>query len=322
MREDLLREAEAQTRETQRKNEETVLRRRQEIYEKYPEIRTLMEKRENLIYGSILDMLRGSGSAEDLPERMEEASAKIREGLKSRGLPEDYLSPIYDCPLCQDTGVVGEKIRERCECVKKRYQALVREAVGIKNDGSETFEAFRSDLFPDTMLPGSRNTQRQQMERVRRYCEKWANEYPEVQTRDMVLSGKTGLGKTFLLHAMANRLIQRDVPVLLVSAYSFLETARRSWFENDDGLKELMETEVLMLDDLGSEPMMQNVTTEQLFNLINERQRAGRATVISTNLNEGELKERYSERILSRLTDGRNCMFVPIQGQDIRNGRR
>ena len=121
---------------------------------------------------------------------------------------------------------------------------------------------------------------------------------------------------------MANRLIQRGFNVLLISAYQFLETARRAYFDNEAQAEDLTGAEVLMLDDLGSEPMMQNVTIEQLFNLINERQRRNLATVISTNLSQEELRVRYTERIASRLTDRRNALFLPLRGRDVRNGRQ
>jgi DNA replication protein DnaC len=121
---------------------------------------------------------------------------------------------------------------------------------------------------------------------------------------------------------MAARLITRGQQVLLISAYSFLETARKSYFENDDRLEELIGTPVLMLDDLGSEPLLQNVTIEQLFNLINERQRRNLPTVISTNLNQEELRTRYTERIASRLTDKRNVQFLVLRGSDGRTGRK
>ena len=67
-----------------------------------------------------------------------------------------------------------------------------------------------------------------------------------------------------------------------------------------------MNAEVLMIDDLGSEPLMQNVTVEQLFNLLNERQNKGLSTVISTNLEMSKFRERYTERIASRLRDSRS----------------
>ena len=321
MREDLLKEAELELEETQRRNEETERVRRREIREGYPELRALMDERENLIRKNVQGILRGEAAPADLPARMEAVSAKIRAGLRESGFPEDYLAPVYSCPLCRDTGVVGDRIRERCACVLKRYQARLRASIGLPENGGETFETFDPDVFPNVKTADSQFTQREAMEQIRGLCEKWADEYPNQAPRDVVLSGKSGLGKTFLLHAMANRLIERGVQVLLLSAYSFLEIARRSYFEEDGHLEELIGTEVLMLDDLGSEPLMQNITVEQLYNLINERQRRNLPTAISTNLSLEELKQRYTERIASRLTDRRTCMFVGLRGQDIRNGR-
>ena len=91
---------------------------------------------------------------------------------------------------------------------------------------------------------------------------------------------------------MANRLIERGMNVLTVSAYQFFQSARESYFERENSLDELMDVPVLMMDDLGSEPLMKNVTVELLFSLLNERLIRGKATVISTNLTLEELRER------------------------------
>ena len=76
--------------------------------------------------------------------------------------------------------------------------------------------------------------------------------------------------------------------------------------------------ELLLIDDLGTEPLMNNVTVTQLFNLLNERQMAGRHTVISTHLAMSELQERYTERISSRFLDATGCRRLVFIGADIR----
>ena len=102
------------------------------------------------------------------------------------------------------------------------------------------------------------------------------------------------------------------------SEYRMIEILRKSYFDQDEGSSDLLDTQVLMIDDLGSEPLMQNVTVEQLFNLLNERQNKGLSTVVSTNLNLVEFRDRYTERIASRLTDARYCMVLSLLGKDIR----
>ena len=319
MRKNLLNLVEQEMARRRLDNERTEAARKQEIEQKYPVIRALITERENLIHGTLRGILSGKNTADDLPERMKDVSAKIRQALKDNGYAEDYLAPVYQCEKCHDSGYVGEPIREMCSCMLQAYQKKLREDIGLRDDGSETFEKFNLALFPDEKIEGSSFSQRQQMAQVRRICEDWADRWPEQEKQDLILSGKSGLGKTFLLHAIAARLIEKNVNVLLMSTYRFLEIARESYFENDsEPMEELYGTDVLMLDDLGSEPMMQNITIEQLFNLINVRRGRGLSTLISTNLNKKELRERYTERIASRLIDSGYSCFLSLHGEDIR----
>ena len=108
----------------------------------------------------------------------------------------------------------------------------------------------------------------------------------------------------------------------MLSANQLIEAARKAIFMNDDEpLNACVEAECLFIDDLGSEPMIANVTTEQLYDLLNKRLQAERSTVISTNLDSTMLKKRYGERILSRLTDVRNSLHWSFRGKDLRLAR-
>lgn len=320
MREDLLQELETEYARLRAENERTEEIRKERIRSEQPEIFSLISERENLVFGTLRDILNGGAKTEDLPERMQSISALIRTKLEEKGFPADYLAPVYRCSLCKDTGKTGDLIKEPCECLKKAYQQKLRAKIGLSSDGGESFESFDLNVFPDEKIPGQAFSQREIMQLYQKICETWANEYPHSAYRDLLLTGSTGLGKTFLLRAMAERLIERNVNVLIISAYRMLEILRKSYFENDNTASELMDADVLMIDDLGSEPLMQNVTVEQLFNLLNERQNRGLSTVISTNLDMAGFRERYTERIASRLRDSRNCKVISLLGKDIRTG--
>ena len=320
MREDLMQELEMEYEQIRSANEQEEARRREKIRTEEPEIYALILEREEMIFGTLKNILKGGADTENLPERMERKSAEIREKLELKGYPGDYLAPVYRCPYCKDTGKTGEPVKEICSCFRKAYQRKLRKLIGLSGEKTETFETFDLNVFPDEKIPGQDFTQRDIMKLYKAICEKWANDYPETEYRDLVLTGGTGLGKTFLLRSMAERLIEKDVNVLIISSYRMLEILRKSYFSNDGGSEELQQAEVLMIDDLGSEPMMQNITVEQLFNLLNERQNCGRSTVISTNLDMNRFRERYTERIASRLMDSRRCKVLNLLGKDIRTG--
>ena len=319
MREDLLRELEAEYDQIRAENERTERARKEKIRTEQPEIHALVLERENLVFGTLRAILKGNAETENLPEKMERLNAEIREKLTAAGFPADYLAPVYRCPACQDTGRTGELIKEPCECLKKAYQQKLRATIGLNGEKRESFETFDLSLFPDEPLPGKNYSQRMLMKKRRDDCREWADRYPDVQCRNMLLTGKSGLGKTFLLHAVAERLIERNVNVLIISAYKLLELVRKAYFSNVESAGELAEIDVLMIDDLGSEPLMQNVTVEQLFNLLNERLNSGLSTIISTNLTMEELQGRYTERIASRLRDRNSWKGITLEGKDIRS---
>ena len=107
--------------------------------------------------------------------------------------------------------------------------------------------------------------------------------------------------------------------MLKLTSYQLTDRMRAAVFEHDWGaFSQVLETPVLLLDDLGVEPMLNNVTIEQLFTLLNERELNGLHTLISTNLHPEELKQRYSERISSRLLDRRSTSILPFYGEDVR----
>ena len=319
MREELLTELETEYERIRAENERTENARKEKIRTEQPGIHALVLERQELVYGTLRAILNGNAETDGLTGKMEKLSGEIRERLTNAGYPADYLAPVYRCPVCRDTGRVGDPVKEPCECLKKAYQRKLREKIGLNSEKQETFETFDLSLFPDEPLPGASYSQRQQMDIARDDCREWAERYPEVQYRNLLLSGKSGLGKTFLLRAIAERLIRRDVNVLMISAYKMLEIVRKAYFSNDETAEEITGTEVLMIDDLGSEPLMQNVTVEQLFNLLNERQNRGLSTIISTNLTIPEFRNRYTERIASRLRDRNYWKVITLEGKDIRS---
>ena len=319
MREDLLRELETEYEQQRLLNERTEAARRKEISEQCPEIAELMIRRENLIHAALRNALQHQGDAGQLPEQMRILSGQIRRALADRNYPENYLEPVARCTRCGDSGYTGQLIREPCECLKQAYQRKLRSRIGLDERGTETFSNFRTDCFSDEKIQGRPYSEREWMIMVRNTCETWADQYPDTKYQMLLLTGASGLGKTFLLRTMTSRLIERGVPVLLISAGAFLDAARSAVFEQEnDMLNELMSVRVLMLDDLGTEPLMNNMTVEQLFRLVDHRQTRGLATVVSTNLTLDELKKRYTERIASRLIYPRSSCVMRLVGKDHR----
>ncbi len=319
MRNAILSELQAEYEQQRMNNNAENRRRLAEVTAACPEIGQVLEERQGMIFAGVRGILDGKTQGDDLPRRMDVMNKRLAQLLRQNGYPENYLEPVYRCPKCKDTGYVGEPVKDMCDCLRAAFNARLYRQVGLGEKASQTFESFDLNVFPEEKIEGQAFTQRQLMDMLCQQCRRWADAYPQADTSDLLLMGQSGLGKTFLMHAMAKRLLDRGFNVLMMSAYRFLDIARKAYFTGQmSQLDSIMEADVLFLDDLGSEPLMENVTIVQLFNLINERQTAGRGTVISTNLNLRELRERYTERVASRLTDKRQCTQMVFMGRDIR----
>ena len=143
----------------------------------------------------------------------------------------------------------------------------------------------------------------------------------DINEKNLLFTGNTGLGKTFLSECIANEMLKKGKNVLYQTAPVMLDTVINYRFGKDDGTiyKNLLDVDLLIIDDLGTETMNSMKFTE-LFNIINTRllnqNNKITKTIISTNLNIQDMFKNYDERIVSRLIGNYNiCRFY---GDDIR----
>ena len=138
---------------------------------------------------------------------------------------------------------------------------------------------------------------------------------------NLLFYGTVGTGKSFLSGCIANELLERGFSVVYFSAISLFASLSRYSFETNtketlyNFSKDLYNYDLVIIDDLGTE-VLSSFVTSQLFSLLNEREMRKKATIISTNLNLGELKERYSDRVFSRLT--KSFTICMLSGPDVR----
>ena len=151
-----------------------------------------------------------------------------------------------------------------------------------------------------------------------RYCKNYADNF-SLKSPSLILYGATGLGKTHLSLAIAGEVIGKGFGVIYGSAQNLLNRLENEKFgrsgQDGDTLSLLLECDLLILDDLGAE-FSTAFTLSAIYNIINSRMLASLPTIISTNLEPGELDKKYDQRIASRILGS----FTPVYfcGRDIR----
>ncbi len=296
---------------------EAAERRAAELHEKFPELlkidRVLSETGLNILAES----MKGR-------EGLEERIAKLREGnrelqemraayLQSIGYPPDYTSVKYECGICSDTGFVGTKL---CECMRRDLILAGYESSGIgKLIRTQSFETFRLEYY------GRSPEERRNMERVLTICRTYAERFAAEKGDNLLFCGTTGLGKTHLSTSVAKVVIERGFDVVYDTAQNMLSDFEYERFGKNYGdnseprTAKYFDCDLLIIDDLGTE-MANQFTLSCLYNVINTRINHSKAMIISTNLTQNEIRDRYSDRITSRLFG--DFMALRFVGKDIR----
>ncbi len=280
-----------------------------------PEIARLDEMRRSDILLGLQQAIQGI-RPEGIQERTRRRNEEISRLLSDHGLPADYLDPVRQCADCRDSGYVGESRKTLCGCVTRRYHQLL--SGESEQEDSPSFERFDLNVFSESPLDRTGITQRELMQVIFNRCRQYADTLPESE-QNLLLYGPSGLGKTYLLKAIARRARERGIQALAFNANALLNQIRQAYFSRDGDVDQpYYEVPLLLIDDLGTEPLWENITLEQLFALIEYRMTHKKSTVFSTNLTLENLRERYTRRILSRLLDQRLSLVLQFQGQDVR----
>ena len=289
-----------------------------EVEERIPEIRQLRGKLAS--DGTKIARLVFSGES-NVKEKIAEIAAdnlktqnRITELLLENGYRGTYLSPVYSCEKCSDTGIYENM---RCSCFMddvKRFECEDINALSPMQLSS--FDTFDLNFYPDETDERTERNIRRIMRGNLDYCKKFAEDF-HLPYSSILMRGKTGLGKTHLSLAIANEVIKKGYSVIYSSAPDILRKIEKEHFggrfETDTaGL--VLETDLLILDDLGAE-FESKFNTSTLYNILNSRMNSGKPTIVSTNYEISELQQRYGDRIVSRLL---TMELLTFAGNDIR----
>lgn len=261
---------------------------------------------------------RNQSEIDALEDELNRLTALKNDYIAKNGVDMSVFTPSYHCSACSDTGKLPDGTR--CKCFNDYYAQYKYSSADMSILEKENFSTFNLEVFPETTPNGI--PQRQQMEKIKNFLVKYCNEFPEIQKKNVLISGLTGTGKTFLLNCVARALCDKNVPVIRLSAYKMInELFDRYIDDNSDfnaELEKLCETDMLIIDDLGTELIKDNFTHNTLYYILDRRCELNKAVIISTNLNVKQLEEKYSDRIMSRLFNARTTTAFQLQGADIR----
>ena len=247
--------------------------------------------------------------------------------LKELSKSTDFLKPHFECNICKDTGFIEKNSKsEMCNCLKQKIYNIAYNRSNIGNLERENFSTFNIRFFsdkPDKQRFKSDISPRENMNLLREKANSFIENFDNPNEKNLIFTGGTGLGKTFLSNCIASEILKQGKTVLYQTAPVMLDEILNEKFGKGDSNFDLMENilhaNLLIIDDLGTEKISETKIIE-LFTIINTRllnqNHNITKTIISTNLTVNELFATYTSRIGSRLAG--SYRFLRFFGDDIR----
>ena len=133
------------------------------------------------------------------------------------------------------------------------------------------------------------------------YAVKVARDYIEknkvnMQANGLIITGESGVGKTHLAAAIANKLIEAEKIVLMGRLTTLLDMIKETFRDNTKSENELIElysnVDMIVIDDLGTE-RISGWALEKLYTIIQNRCENGLPIIITTRFNKNGLIERF-----------------------------
>ncbi len=305
--------------------------RKEKLLEINPKIAEIDKELSKISIDSARNMINSSNEEREkiLSELKKKSNSLIKEKnsiIKELFKSTDYFEPKFECRICKDTGFVQKNDKsEMCSCLKQKIYDIAYNKSNMGNLEFENFGTFNIRLFSDKENKEKYKSDispRENMNLLREKANNFIQNFDDPQEKNLIFSGGTGLGKTFLTNCIANELLKEGKTVLYQTApimFDEIFDEKYGKSNNTELEKNILTSDLLIIDDLGTEKVSDN-KIEELFNIINTRllnqNHKITKTIISTNLTPQELADTYTLRIGSRFAG--SYRFLRFFGEDIR----
>ncbi len=288
-------------------------KRKENLYSSIPRLKQIEDELNNYAINTAKNLLLNNNlSLENLHNKIENLKKERNTILLKNNLPLNYLKPIYECNICNDTGYIlkNNYKTELCNCLKQKLLNISYNKSNMSNLDKENFNTFNENLFSDEVDISKYKlniSPRRNIINIKEKCIEFVQNFEDLEQKNLLFTGNTGLGKTFMTNCIANELLKKGKTVLYQTAPVLLDTIidnKLNKQKDEHFYKNVLEVDLLIIDDLGTE-CMNSMKLSELFTIINTRllnlNSKSTKTIISTNLNLNNIFSNYEERIGSRI---------------------
>ena len=313
----------------QRRIKEATLK-KEEIYKNNPKLSEIEDQINLLAIKSAKIMLNSDEltkqiEKENIEMKFEKLEQSMEKEMKKIGITKLDFEPKYECDFCKDTGFIKENNKtKQCSCFSQEIiNATYKQSnmLRLEEENFETFDICYYSTQVDKKKYSIEKSPTENIQCIKKVAQDFCENINSKSQKNILFTGNTGLGKTFLANCIAKELLTKGktvvyqtAPILMDKVIEYKFSYNKTGIEKEQ-YEKIFDVDLLIIDDLGTETMS-NVKFTELFNIINTRLLKNKKILISTNLTLNQLYKEYDERVISRLIGNFTiCRFV---GDDIR----
>lgn len=291
-------------------------KRKNNLYNLIPRLQEIDDEINKLALETTKNILSNSknNALNDFKDKINKLKEEKKSILLKNNYSLDFLTPFYECKICNDTGFIMEDNHKTtmCSCLKQKLLDISFNKSNIYNIKKDTFNNFNENIYSNEVDLAKYKfniSPRKNILNIKNKAIDFVKNFDNPETKNLLFLGSTGLGKTFMSNCIASSLLEKGKTVIYQTAPVLLETIinyKMSKQKNidDDFYKSVLECDLLIIDDLGTETI-NSMKLSELFTILNTRilnlNNKITKTIISTNLNINEIFRNYEERIGSRI---------------------
>jgi primosomal protein DnaI len=168
------------------------------------------------------------------------------------------------------------------------------------DDFVEKSKLIQSYFIPKDILQASFDSldksDKNRFDAIRAAADFVRNFEPGVKTKGLYLHGSFGVGKTFIMGALANALAKKGIQSILVYSPDFFREIKSAIGEQniDEKLDTIKKVPILVFDDIGAETMSAWIRDEVLGSILQYRMMESLPTLFTSNYDYEELEEHLS----------------------------
>lgn len=221
---------------------------------------------------------------------------------------QKYVICLCKCEVAaRDKKIAEEENKEQLEKLSKLYTYSLMD----QSSKDKTFKNFDFNI-------GNRKL----YNFAKKYCDNW--EQVKKENIGAMITGDTGIGKTYITYCIANELLSKYVPIVMTSSINLLNTIKDRYSANGQEaeiavMRELNKAHLLILDDLGAEHNTE-WTRSKIYEILDNRIRQEKPIIVTSNFTVEQLRRQFSDNGVERTLD-RLLMIAPpmkFEGESIR----